>query len=132
MAAWRFGVTSLGAWVAAAVWLLLPLTGELAAYAKARADELVLVGVLLAAIAATGRWWRGWALVGIVAGGIVAVGAKQAGVVVLLLVPFWTSYLIRVFLWKALKVENEESLERHRLLSVRRLVLLSGELVGDH
>ena len=87
LAAWRFGVTSLGAWVAAAVWLLLPLTGELAAYAKARADELVLVGVLLAAIAATGRWWRGWALVGIVAGGIVAVGAKQAGVVVLLLVP---------------------------------------------
>lgn len=85
--AWRVGLTPLGAWGAMAIWLLHPITVELAAYAKARADEIAVLGVLIAAIAATGRWWRGWALVGVVVGAAIAVGGKQAGVVVLLLVP---------------------------------------------
>ena len=87
LVAWRLGLTPLGAWAAATVWLLHPMAVEVAAYAKARGDAIALVGVLLAALAATGRWWRGWSLVGIVLGSLLAIGGKQAGGGVLLLVP---------------------------------------------
>lgn len=85
--AWQLGVPPLGAWTAMTIWLLHPMTVELAAYAKARADAIALVGILLAVIASSGRWWRGWGLTGIVVGTLIAIGGKQAGVVVFLLVP---------------------------------------------
>lgn len=85
--AWHLGVSPFGAWVAAMLWLLLPITVETAAYAKARADQLVLIGTLLACLAAAGRWWRPLSLAGVLAGLLVALGAKQAGVVALGLVP---------------------------------------------
>ena len=85
--AWRLGVPPVGIWAASTLWLLHPMTVELAAYAKARADAIALGGVLIAVLAASGRWWRGGALAGMALGVLVAVGGKQAGVVVVLLVP---------------------------------------------
>lgn len=85
--AWRLGLTPLATGAAMTVWLLHPMTVELGAYAKARADQIALVGILVASIAAAGQWWRGWGLTGIVLGSLMAVGGKQAGVVVLLMVP---------------------------------------------
>lgn len=87
VATWRLGLTPLGAWTAAALWLLSPMTVETAAYAKARADQIALIGILLAVIAAAECWWSWWGIAGIVVGALIAVGGKEAGVVVLLLVP---------------------------------------------
>lgn len=83
----RLGLTTLGMWVVVLAWLLHPLTTETVAYVKARSEQLVLIGALLAMIAAAGRWWRPWGLVGMVGGSVLAVGAEPSGVVVVLLVP---------------------------------------------
>lgn len=85
--AWKVGLTPFGAWVTAMLWLLSPLTVESAAYAKARADQLVILGALVACLSALGPWWTLPRLAGILGGLVLACGAKQAGVVALALVP---------------------------------------------
>lgn len=83
----RLGLTALGMWVVVLLWLLHPLMVETVAYAKARSEQLVLIGVLLALIAASGRWWRPLGLIGISGGSLFALGSEPSGVVVFLLVP---------------------------------------------
>ena len=85
--AWKVGLTPFGAWVTAMLWLLAPITVESAAYAKARADQLVILGTLIACLSALGPWWTVPRLAGILGGLVIACGAKQAGVVSLALVP---------------------------------------------
>ena len=85
--AWRLGLAVPGAWCAALIWLLHPMAVETAAYAAGRAEQIVVLGVLIALCGAAGAWWRGWACAAVVGGSLVALGGKEAGVVVLLLVP---------------------------------------------
>src|SRR3990167_1608059 len=61
---------------------------------SARVVNLVLhlTVVLIACIASAGSWWRWYAMVGILMGMLIAVGGKQSGIVVCLLVPFTIWY----------------------------------------
>ena len=85
--AWRLGLTPFGAWIVVLTWLLSPVVVETVVYAKARSEQLVILGALIAMLAASGRWWRPVGLLGICAGLLVAIGGEPSGVVVLLLVP---------------------------------------------
>lgn len=85
--AWRLGLTPFGAWIVALIWLLHPMATETVAYTKARSEQIVMLGTLLAMLAATGRWWRPLGLAGIVGGIALAIGGEPSGVVAFLLVP---------------------------------------------
>ena len=97
--AWRLGLTPFGAWIVALVWLLHPMTVETAAYAKARSEQIVMLGTLTAMLAATGQWWRPVTLLGIAAGIAIALGGEPSGVVAFLLVPL-TAWHCRDRYWR--------------------------------
>lgn len=83
----RLGLTAFGAWIVALIWLVWPIPSETVAYAKARSEQIVLIGVLIAALGATARWWRPAGAAWLLFGSLIAIGGEPSGVTVLLLAP---------------------------------------------
>src|SRR3990167_7320399 len=77
---------------AAVLLMLHPVATETLMYLSGRGELIVAIGVLIACIASAGSWWRWYAMVGILMGMLIAVGGKQSGIVVCLLVPFTIWY----------------------------------------
>lgn len=85
--AWRLGYSEAGVGLVALLGAVHPLTVESVAYATARSELLAALGVLVALVCAAGRWWRPWAILGMVAGAAFGLLGKESAVVVLGLVP---------------------------------------------
>lgn len=83
----RLRLSSLGAYLAAGVVLLHPLTVETVAYAAQRGELFAAIGVVTACLVATGRWWQWPTALGIVAAVLFGVLGKESAVVALGLVP---------------------------------------------
>lgn len=83
----RLGLSSVGAWAAAGVFLVHPIQVEAVAYVTGRTDLLAAIGVTAACVLAAGAWWTIGSLAGIVLAVAVALLAKESAVAVLVLLP---------------------------------------------
>ncbi len=91
----RLGLSGFGLWTVGIGWLLHPINVETVAYAASRGELMAALGVLVACLSASGKWWRLHHLIGIGLGLGWAMAAKESGVVGLLLVPLVVAYMHR-------------------------------------
>lgn len=74
--------------VAVALLLLHAMSTETVMYLSGRGELVAAIGVLLSCCAAAGAWWRPSSLALLAIGIVLALGGKESGVLVFLLVPF--------------------------------------------
>ncbi len=88
----RLGLSVLGAWIVAGIFLLHPLNTEAVAYAAQHGELIAATGVLAACLCVTGDLDHGWVWIAVGFSLAVGLSGKESAAVGLLLVPLTAWY----------------------------------------